>query len=201
MSMASCCAGVRHGSSTRPPLLMFNGIGADLELAEPFMAELEDTAGIIFDVPGVGGFARAKLSLSAIDTGPHGQAAGRSAGYDRVDVSGVSWGGGMAQQFAFQYPALCRKLVLAATAPASTMFPGTPSVLSMASPAATATPATCARSRPGDLWRRLSHRPNPDRQTAHGLGRHRTATCATQLLAMSGWTSLPWLWICCASRR
>ena len=38
-------------------------------------------------------------------------------GYHEVDVAGVSWGGGIAQQFAHQYPNLCRRLVLAATAP------------------------------------------------------------------------------------
>ncbi|MET0576890.1 MAG: poly(3-hydroxyalkanoate) depolymerase, partial [Mesorhizobium sp.] len=47
--------GVKHGSAAHPPLMMFNGIGANLELAEPFMAELKETGGIIFDVPGVGG--------------------------------------------------------------------------------------------------------------------------------------------------
>ena len=36
-------------------LLIFNGIGANLELVEPFVAALGDVEVIIFDIPGVGG--------------------------------------------------------------------------------------------------------------------------------------------------
>ena len=46
---------VRRGSPEGPPLLLFNGIGANLELAEPFTAALAGVETIIFDVPGVGG--------------------------------------------------------------------------------------------------------------------------------------------------
>ena len=46
---------VRPGSDASPPLLLFNGIGANLELVEPFVAALDDVTVIIFDVPGVGG--------------------------------------------------------------------------------------------------------------------------------------------------
>ena len=42
----------KHRSARRPPLLMFNGIGANLELAFPFMRALEDSEAVIFDVPG-----------------------------------------------------------------------------------------------------------------------------------------------------
>ena len=45
---------IKHGASTRPPLLLFNGIGANWELAEPFLEALTDTTAIIFDLPGVG---------------------------------------------------------------------------------------------------------------------------------------------------
>ena len=51
-------------------------------------------------------------------------------GHDEVDVSGVSWGGGLAQQFAYQYPRRCRRLVLVATTTGWTMVPGRPNVLS-----------------------------------------------------------------------
>ena len=36
--------------------------------------------------------------------------------YDRVDILGLSWGGALAQQFAFQNPRRCRRLVLVSTA-------------------------------------------------------------------------------------
>ena len=51
-------------------------------------------------------------------------------GYGQVDVMGVSWGGGLAQQFAIQYPKRVRRLVLAATAMGGfAMVPGHPRVL------------------------------------------------------------------------
>src|SRR6516164_11564550 len=46
---------VKRGPGGRPPFLLFNGIGANLELAKPFMRALKRTEAIIFDVPGVGG--------------------------------------------------------------------------------------------------------------------------------------------------
>jgi pimeloyl-ACP methyl ester carboxylesterase len=46
-----------------------------------------------------------------------------------VDVLGFSWGGALAQQFAFQNPVRCRRLILAATATGAIMLPGKPSVL------------------------------------------------------------------------
>src|SRR5258707_749896 len=46
---------IRHGAGNHPPLLMFNGIGANWELAKPFLEALTHTTAIIFDLPGVGG--------------------------------------------------------------------------------------------------------------------------------------------------
>ncbi|MGE0283167.1 MAG: poly(3-hydroxyalkanoate) depolymerase [Rhizobiaceae bacterium] len=188
--------GIRHGSSSRPPLLMFNGIGANLELAEPFMAELTDTTGIIFDVPGVGGSPAPTFPYRPSTLARMAKRLVNILGYDRADVSGVSWGGGAAQQFAFQYPAVCRKLILAATAPGITMFPGTPSVLSkMASPRRYTDPGYM-RSIAAEIYGG-AFRTDPTL-----IGKHAAAMKGAtqygymlQLLAMSGWTSLPWLWM------
>lgn len=55
--------------------------------------------------------------------------------YGQVNAVGVSWGGALAQQFAYDYPERCKKLVLAATAAGAFMVPGKPKVLwMMASP-------------------------------------------------------------------
>ena len=50
-------------------------------------------------------------------------------GYHRFDVLGISWGGGLAQQFALQNPRRCRRLVLVATGTGSMMVPARPGVL------------------------------------------------------------------------
>ena len=50
-------------------------------------------------------------------------------GYDEFDILGISWGGGLAQQVAFQHPRRCRRLVLVSTATGSLMVPANPWVL------------------------------------------------------------------------
>jgi poly(3-hydroxyalkanoate) depolymerase len=188
--------GIRHGSSSRPPLLMFNGIGANLELAEPFMAELTDTTGIIFDVPGVGGSPAPVFPYRPSTLARMAKRLVNILGYDQVDVSGVSWGGGAAQQFAFQYPGVCRKLILAATAPGITMFPGTPSVLSkMASPRRYTDPGYM-RSIAAEIYGG-AFRTDPTLISKHATAMKGATQYGymLQLLAMSGWTSLPWLWM------
>jgi len=45
-------------------------------------------------------------------------------GYREVDVLGISWGGALAQEFAFRYPERVRRLVLVATSSGRTSLPG-----------------------------------------------------------------------------
>jgi pimeloyl-ACP methyl ester carboxylesterase len=118
------------GTPPRCPLLLINGIGASLELLEPFVAELDPAVEVIrFDPPGIGG--------SPPPPGPYRLTglcrliAGLATelGYDRVDVLGISWGGAVAQHFAAFQRARCRRLVLVATGTGALMVPGRPSVL------------------------------------------------------------------------
>lgn len=189
--------GIRKGTATnRPPLLMFNGIGANLELARPFMDALDDTTGIIFDVPGVGGSPAPAFPYRPSTIARLAKRLVEILGYDQVDVSGVSWGGGLAQQFAFQYPGFCRKLILAATAPGITMIPGTPSVLSkMASPRRYTDPGYM-RSIAAEIYGG-AFRTDPSLIAKHASAMKGATQYGymLQLLAMSGWTSLPWLWM------
>jgi pimeloyl-ACP methyl ester carboxylesterase len=47
---------VRPGDGTRPPLVLATGIGASLEVLQPFVDHLDPAIEVIrFDVPGVGG--------------------------------------------------------------------------------------------------------------------------------------------------
>src|SRR5579864_3909917 len=93
---------VRRGDGTRVPLLLFNGIGASLDLLQPFVDALDRSLEVVrFDVPGVGGSplpavpyrfsSLCRLTARLLD----------ALGYDEaVDVLGISWGGGVAQHFA-----------------------------------------------------------------------------------------------------
>ena len=186
--------GIRPGERTRSPLLLFNGIGASIELVEPFLAALEGPEAIVFDVPGVGGsptprlpyrpWMLARLTAQLLD----------QLGYAEVDVLGVSWGGALAQQFAFQQASRCRRLVLAATSPGHLMVPGRLSVLlKMATP---------RRYKDSDYMRRVAGdiyggamRRSPELVREH-LRHVRWSSdygYYLQLFAGFGWTSLPWL--------
>jgi len=187
--------GIREGASKRPPLMMFNGIGANLELAEPFMLALEDTGTIIFDVPGVGGSPLPSLPYRPSTLARMARRLLEILGHEQADISGVSWGGGLAQQFARQYPGHCRKLILAATAPGWTMVPGSPSVLSKMASVRRYTDPGYMRTIAADIYGG-AFRTDPTL-----IARHATAMKGAtqygytlQLLAMTGWTSLPWLW-------
>jgi poly(3-hydroxyalkanoate) depolymerase len=186
--------GVRRGDRSRPPLLVFNGIGANIELVAPFLAALEGPEAIAFDVPGVGGspvpalpyrpWMLARLSARLLD----------QLGHERVDVLGVSWGGALAQQFAFQHAARCRRLILAATSPGALMVPGKLAVLlKMASPRRYKDPEYMSRIA-GDIYGGALRR-SPELAREH-LRHVRWASdygYFLQLLAAAGWSSLPWL--------
>jgi poly(3-hydroxyalkanoate) depolymerase len=186
---------IRHGRGQHPPLLLFNGIAANWELAKPLLEALTSTTAIIFDAPGVGGSPRPLLpyrpsTLARLAAGLVAQ-----LGYAEIDVAGVSWGGAIAQQFAHQYPKLCRRLVLAATAAGVTMVPASPSVLwKMATP---------RRYTDKDYMNRVAadlyggaFRNDPLLIDRHASAMHgaRNLGYLYQLLAVAGWTSLPWLW-------
>jgi poly(3-hydroxyalkanoate) depolymerase len=186
---------IRRGPKGRPPLLLFNGIGASLELAKPFMRALKRTEAIIFDVPGVGG--------SPNPTGPYrpstiARLAARllsQLGCRRVDVGGVSWGGGIAQQFAHQHYAMCRKLVLAATSPGAIMVPSSPRVLwKMATPRRYLDREFMRRIAPEIYGGGFRQAPELVGALADAMSGASRIGYAYQILAMAGWTSLPWLW-------
>ncbi|MEO1398542.1 MAG: poly(3-hydroxyalkanoate) depolymerase [Pseudomonadota bacterium] len=186
---------IKDGPDTAPPLLMFNGIGANLELAFPFLDQIEGRKGIIFDVPGIGGSPLPALPYRPGTLARWAKRLCDTLGHDEVDVSGVSWGGGMAQQFVYQYPSLTRKLVLCATSAGWIMQPGKPNVLSkMASPKRYTEPGymrAIAAEIYGGAFRRD---PNLIVQHASAMKATSNAGYSMQLLAMVGWTSVGWLW-------
>ena len=186
--------GFRDGDRTRPPLLLLNGLGANIELAQPFIDAVDGRV-VIFDVPGVGGSpaprfpyrprAIARLAARLLD----------DLEITEVDVLGVSWGGAIAQHFALSQRRRCRRLVLAATAPGAVMVPARPSVLAhMFSP---------RRYVDKDYAHRIAGRLyggdfRTDRALVSRTLRHVRFVSRRgyylQLAALLGWTSLPWLW-------
>ena len=107
---------VRPGTAPGPPLVLCNGIGASLDLLQPFVDEVDPRIEVVrFDVPGVGGSPAPKVPYNFATAGLPRRALLDELGYDRFDALGISWGGGLAQQLAFQNPRRCRRLVLVST--------------------------------------------------------------------------------------
>ena len=186
---------IDEADTDRPPLLMFNGIGANLEVGFPFMSCLKNTNSIIFDVPGIGGSPMPSLPYRPRSLARMARRVLEIYGFDQADISGVSWGGGLAQQFAYQYPKICRRLVLVATAPGWTMVPGSPSVLSKM--------ANVRRYVDPDYMREIAaeiyggdFRKDREKIAPHirAMRPASNAGYTLQLLAMAGWTSIHWLW-------
>lgn len=120
---------VWEGTGAQTPLLFFNGIGANIELIAPLADELPDRDIIALDAPGVGGSPAAAFPYRPWQFARMAAGVLDELGYDQVDVLGVSWGGAMAQQFAFQFSKRVRHLVLAATSAGMFMVPGKPKAL------------------------------------------------------------------------
>jgi poly(3-hydroxyalkanoate) depolymerase len=176
------------------PLLMFNGIGANMELAYPFFDAMQGVEVIAFDAPGVGG---SELDLLPRRFSGLARLAARMLdrlGYGEVDVAGISWGGALAQQFAHQYPERCRRLVLAATSAGAVMMPGRPEVLWKM-----ATPRRYLSRRYMDLVAsdiyggELRGQPQLLAQHAARIRPPTIRGYLYQLLAGAGWTSVHWL--------
>jgi len=189
---------IRRGADpgSRPPLLLCNGIGAGLELLQPFVDALDPALEVIrFDVPGVGGSPTPRRPYLLVTLAGRTARMLRQLGYGQVDVLGLSWGGGLAQQLAFSHRRLVRRLVLVSTATGAAMVPARPAVLArMVTPQRYRDPRYAAGIAPliyggevrehPELVRELFTRPT-------GRGSYRGYTY--QLLAGAGWTSLPWL--------
>src|SRR5208282_5321614 len=112
----------------------------------------------------------------------------------RIDVAGVSWRGGIAQQFAYQYPQVCRRLILAATAPGVIMVPGKLSVLwKMASPRRYVDPNYMHSIAAEIYGGNLREDPSLIHSLAENMKGPSNVGYLYQLLALAGWTSLLWL--------
>jgi poly(3-hydroxyalkanoate) depolymerase len=182
------------GPAGRPPLLLFNGIGANWQLAKSFIHALTETTVIIFDVPGIGGSPLPALPYRPSTLARLAASLVGHLGHQQVDVVGVSWGGGIAQQFAHQHAAFCRRLILAATSPGALMVPGRLSVLmKLATPGRYVDPGYM-RSIAAEIYGG-AFRDNPELIAMHARAMFGATNLGYlyQLLAMSGWTSLPWL--------
>jgi poly(3-hydroxyalkanoate) depolymerase len=186
---------IRPGNGTRTPLLLMNGFGVNLEVLQPFVDALDPAIEVIrFDVPGTGGSPaplipyrfsmHAWLVTKMLD----------QLGYRQVDALGVSWGGALAQQFAFQYSRRCRRLILVSTATGALMVPGRPWALAqMATPRRYQDPAYMAQNAGEIYGGKMRTRPELAHEFARTVRSGGLQGYLYQMLGGMGWTSVPWL--------
>ncbi len=189
----------RDGNPGRPPLLLCNGIGGRLELFQPFVDALDPRRGVIrFDMPGIGGSPAPVIPYHLGTLAPLPTGLLDRLGYQQADVLGISWGGGLAQQFALSRPDRVRRLVLVATGPGALMVPGHPRVLlRMLTPRRHRDPGHAARVA-GELYGGSARQdPALARDLLHATTRLGSLGPGRgyyyQLLSAIGWTSLPLL--------
>ncbi len=185
---------VREGNPDWPPLLLCNGIGASLELFQPFVDALDPRRPVIrFDMPGIGGSPAPVVPYHLVTLPSLLSGLLDQLGYEQADVLGISWGGGLAQQFAASRPDRVRRLVLVATGPGALMVPGHPRVLlRMLTPRRHQDPGHAARIA-GELYGGSARKdPALARDLLHVTTRLGPARgYYYQLLSSIAWTSLP----------
>jgi poly(3-hydroxyalkanoate) depolymerase len=178
-----------------PPLLLLMGIGGNLEMWRPFASLVSGHRLIAFDAPGTGGSGighprrmtgLADLTARLLD----------QLGHATVDVLGYSFGGALAQELAHRHPWRVRRLVLGATMCGLGGLPARPEVYwHMAHP---------LRYHSERYLRWVSPRLYGGRSRGLAAGGEDALRARlgrppgllgymSQLAAISGWSSLPWL--------
>lgn len=177
--------------SEKRPLLFFNGIGANMELAFGLGEWIRDREIITFDMPGIGESPPAKFPYRPWMMARVARQLCDRFGMGDVDVMGVSWGGAMAQQYAFQYRNSVGKLILCATTAGMTMVPGKVSAISKM--------ADARRYTDPDYMKKNFETLYGD-ETGSGSSSHIKSLkppapmgYVYQLIAFLGWSSLPFI--------
>lgn len=191
--------GVKLRVAVRPgrggtPLLIFNGIGANLELVLPFIDALAGREAIIYDMPGVGRSPMWLLPRRFSGIAQMTEKLLDRLGYGIVDVAGVSWGGAVAQQFARQCAPRVRRLILAATSAGAVMVPGRPTaLLKMTTPQRYLSPSYMQRAAADIYGGEVRDRPELIAAHTSRVIPPQFIGYLYQLLAGVGWTSIHWL--------
>jgi pimeloyl-ACP methyl ester carboxylesterase len=100
-----------HGSG-EPLLLLHGGLGS-IDMFEPVLPALADHRQVIaVDLQGHGRTELGTRKISLPDLGDDMAALVKGLGYDKVDVLGYSFGGGVGFRFAVQHPDMVRRVAI-----------------------------------------------------------------------------------------
>jgi pimeloyl-ACP methyl ester carboxylesterase len=178
------------------PVLLLNGLGASIALWDALHEDLSGLEVISFDAPGTGRSSTPAWPYRMKSLADMVAGLLDALGYDQVDVVGYSFGGVLAQQFAYDHPQRVRRLVLGATLCGWGGLAGDVlSLLSVLTPiryysarayalSAPVLAGGAAEADPAFVERTAAARV-ADRPTLNGY--------CMQLMAAWSWSSLPWL--------
>lgn len=177
--------------SEHPPILFFNGIGANIEAVAPLAERLTERGFVMFDMPGTGESPDPTVPYNPFTMCWTAAQLLDKLRLEIVDVMGVSWGGAMAQHFALQHSGRTRRLVLVATTAGMLMVPGNPAALTkMANPRRYIDPKFM-NEHFMTLYGGMTKRAGSKEDHIGRLKPPSPRGYFYQLLAMLGWTSLP----------
>ena len=177
--------------SDHPPILFFNGIGANIEAVAPLAEALTDRGFIMFDMPGTGESPDPVMPYNPFTMSWTAAQLLKRYRIEECDVMGVSWGGAMAQHFTLQHAGMVRKLVLVATTPGMAMVPGNPAAFTKMADPRRYVDAKFMNEHFATLYGGQIEDPS---SKADHIGRLKPPSprgYIYQLMAMIGWTSLP----------
>lgn len=115
------------------PLLLINGLGGHVDMWEAILPHFEGHRIITFDSPGAGKSSVPMMPVPVARLADLCDTVLADRGVEWADVLGYSYGGAIAQQFAHDFPARVRRLVLAATTCGVGGTPGEPRALAVLS--------------------------------------------------------------------
>jgi poly(3-hydroxyoctanoate) depolymerase len=181
------------GPGAGRPLLLVNGLGANIEMWEPLRRALAGRRTVAFDAPGTGGSPTPRTPLGLVQLAALVSASMDRLGFGEIDVLGYSYGGAVAQVMARRDRRRVKRLILAGSTSGWVGFSIHPLAL-----AGLATPARYYLGRGGDTVSRLAF--GDGRQaTFHNLDAARAALPPNtlgywwQLLSIALWSSQEWL--------
>ena len=179
--------------SAHPPLLFFNGIGANIEAIAPLAERLDERAFMTFDMPGIGRSPDPVLPYNPITMAWAASRILDQFGIEQADVMGFSWGGALAQQFALQHSSRIRRLVLSSTFPGMFMVPGDLSILARMLLSQRFADAEFLNEHMLSLYSQTKSRPHHRSEFVGRLTAPSSRGFLYQMAAMTGWSSLPFL--------
>lgn len=185
----------REGTSDRPPLLVCNGLGQSMEVLLPLIDEIADRTVIAFDMPGIGRTPMIDSITSIPEYADFAMQVMDALKVDRFDILGISWGGSLAQQMAYDAPDRVRKLVLAITSAGGVgSWWGTPIALTeIMFPMRYMSKAYGNFVGPLMYGGEAIFSPGEFREYSKHAIAPSPEGYFTQVRAMCSWTSLPWL--------